>query len=59
MIPDQRDEWEYIRWTLERLYSAQRDGDETVWTAQKVTRWEAVQKALQGYPELLGVSSSK
>ncbi|MGW0626964.1 hypothetical protein [Streptomyces sp. NPDC002758] len=46
---------EYGRTTkkLDRYYELQRKGDDSVLTAQKVRRLEALQQALMGNPEAL------
>ncbi|MFE9136200.1 hypothetical protein [Streptomyces sp. NPDC007355] len=46
-------EWQRIARRLEALYAAQRAGDGSAYTRQRVTRLEAVQAALQGFPGAL------
>jgi hypothetical protein len=46
-------EWKRIARRLDALYAAQRDGDTTVYTRQRIGRLEALQAALCGFPEAL------
>ena len=46
-------EWQRITRQLEALYGAVRAGDGSVYTRQRIRRLEALQAALQGFPEAL------
>ncbi|GLV74975.1 hypothetical protein Shyhy02_29750 [Streptomyces hygroscopicus subsp. hygroscopicus] len=46
-------EWRHITRQLEALYGAVRAGDGSVYTRQRIGRLEALQAALQGFPEAL------
>ncbi|MFE0789147.1 hypothetical protein ACFW4T_28570 [Streptomyces mutabilis] len=46
-------EWRYTLHRLERLYSAQRAGDDSVYTRERAQRLEAVLAAMQGHPSAL------
>ena len=46
-------EWHMIARRLEALYRAQRGGDDSVYTRQRIGRLEGLQKALMGSPEAL------
>jgi hypothetical protein len=46
-------EWKRIARRLDALYAAQRAGDATVYTRQRIGRLEALQAALCGFPEAL------
>jgi hypothetical protein len=46
-------EWRRTTRRLEALYAAQRAGDGSTYTRQRVSRLEAVQAALQGFPGAL------
>ncbi|MFF0161802.1 hypothetical protein ACFYRY_30320 [Streptomyces sp. NPDC005263] len=46
-------EWKRIARTLEALYGAVRAGEGTEYTRQRVSRLEALQQALMGFPEAL------
>ncbi|MGW2930478.1 hypothetical protein ACWDA7_01075 [Streptomyces sp. NPDC001156] len=48
-----RIEYRRITKRLDRYYELQRKGDDSVLTAQKVRRLEALQQALMGHPEAL------
>lgn len=46
-------EWRHITRQLEALYDAVRAGEGTEYTRQRIRRLEALQAALQGFPEAL------
>lgn len=46
-------EWRQITRKLEALYGAVRAGEGTEYTRQRIRRLEALQAALQGFPEAL------
>ncbi|MEU6391062.1 hypothetical protein [Streptomyces sp. NPDC046939] len=46
-------EWRQITRKLEALYGAVRAGDSTAYTRQRITRLEALQQALMGFPGAL------
>jgi hypothetical protein len=46
-------EWRHITRQLEALYGAVRAGDDSAYTRQRIGRLEALQAALQGFPEAL------
>jgi hypothetical protein len=46
-------EWRQITRKLEALYGAVRAGDGSAYTRQRIGRLEALQAALQGFPEAL------
>ncbi|MFF7112204.1 hypothetical protein ACFY91_07835 [Streptomyces albogriseolus] len=46
-------EWRLIARRLDALYAAQRAGDQTILTRQRITSLEALQMALMGHPEAM------
>ncbi|KMS91731.1 hypothetical protein ACZ91_08810 [Streptomyces regensis] len=46
-------EWRHITRQLEALYGAVRAGEGSEYTRQRIRRLEALQAALQGFPEAL------
>lgn len=47
------DEIEHILAALDRLYELKRRGDDSAYTARRITRWELLLTALQGHPEVI------
>ncbi|WP_404784194.1 hypothetical protein [Streptomyces pristinaespiralis] len=46
-------EWQRVTRKLEALYATQKAGDSSAYTRQRVQRLEALQAALQGFPDSL------